>query len=247
MSDKKDLPIDNNVHKETLTMDEFKDCLPIQMKRNVNTDLMSKVNDLLEHDDQREAFRSNIIGMSHVLKEGKFKLESYVNAVRYIGFTMMGNTNQASYALTFPSKVKEWDARGKTAKDISSAVAIYNKSKLVNLVREAALIPAHIYNADVYQQAINKQAEIMNNSDASFKVQSDAANSLLTHLKRPEAQKVELDIGVKEDSAIANLRNTTAKLVEQQRAMIANGGMSAKEAAEQEVVINQNGDIIDED
>lgn len=222
---------------EVMTMNDFKDALPAQMKKNVNVQLMDKVNAILAEDEEREAFRSNIIGMSHVLKEGKFKLESYVNAVRYIGFTMMGNNNQMSYSLTFPEKIRDWDARGKSAKDISAAVAIYNKSKLVNLVREAALIPAHIYNADVFQEAINEQAKIMRDPTVSAKVRSDAANSLMTHLKRPEKQKVELDIGVKEDSAIANLRETTAKLVEQQRTMIAAGGMSAKEVAEQEIVV----------
>lgn len=242
--EKKDLPV---VKKDTITMQDFKDAIPQQMKKNVNVALMDKVNDILEHDEEREAFRSNILGMSHVLKEGKFKLESYVNAVRYISFTMMGKTNQESYALTFPEKIKEWDARGKSAKDISAAVCIYNKSKLVNLVREAALIPAHIYNADIFQEAINTQAEIMRDPKASHKVRSDAANSLMTHLKRPESQKVELDIGVKEDSAIDQLRQQTAKLVEQQRTMIAAGGMTAKEVAEQDIVIinNDTGEIDD--
>ena len=219
-----------------LTPTEFKDALPVQMKKNVNQDLIDKVNAIMDSDEEREQFRDNIIGMSYVLKEGKFKLDSYVNAVRYIGFTMMGKTNQESYALTFPDKLKQWNMKGKTAKDISAAVAIYNKSKLVNLVREAALIPAHIYNADVFQEAINVQAELMRTAN-SEKVRSDAANSLLTHLKRPETQRVELDIAVKEDSAIASLRETTAKLVEQQKAMLASSGMSAKEVAEQNIMI----------
>lgn len=219
-----------------MTPTEFKDALPAQMKKNVNQDLIDKINKIMADDDEREQFRDNIVGMSYVLKEGKFKLDSYVNAVRYIGFTMMGKTNQESYALTFPDKVKQWNMTGKTGKDISAAVCIYNKSKLVNLVREAALIPAHIYNADVFQEAINVQADLMRTAN-SEKVRSDAANSLLTHLKRPETQKVELDIGVKEDSAIASLRDTTAKLVEQQKAMLKSGAMNAQEVAEQKMVV----------
>lgn len=219
-----------------MTSDEFKNALPVQMKKNVNQDLINKINKIMDDDDEREQFRDNIIGMSYVLKEGKFKLDSYVNAVRYIGFTMMGKTNQESYALTFPKKLMDWNAKGKSAKDISAAVAIYNKSKLVNLVREAALIPAHIYNADTFQEAINVQAELMRTAN-SEKVRSDAANSLLTHLKRPETQKVELDIGVREDSAIASLRDTTAQLVAQQKAMLKSGGMNAQEIAEQKMVV----------
>jgi len=219
-----------------MTTEDFKNALPVQMKKNVNQGLIDKVNKIMSNDDDRDMFKDNIIGMSYVLKEGKFKLDSYINAVRYIGFTMMGKTNQESYSLTFPDKMRDWQTKGKTAKDISAGVAIFNKSKLVNLVREAALIPAHIYNADVFQEAINVQAELMRSAN-SEKVRSDAANSLLTHLKRPETQKVELDIGVKEDSAIAALRDTTAKLVEQQRSMIGSQAMSAKEVAEQRMVI----------
>lgn len=205
-------------------------------KKNVNQDLIDRVNTIMASDDEREQFKENLVGMSYVLKEGRFKLDSYVNAVRYIGFTMMGKTNQESYALTFPDKVANWNMTGKTAKDISSAVAIYNKSKLVNLVREAALIPAHIYNADVFQEAINVQAQLMRSAN-SEKVRSDAANSLLTHLKRPETQKVELDIGVKEDSAIAALRDTTAQLVAEQRKALQGGVMTAQEIAEQKMII----------
>lgn len=241
MSEESNKPI---IKKEILDIEDFKNAMPAQMKKNVSIDLMNRVNDILAHDEEREAFRSNILGMSHVLKEGKFKLESYVNAVRYIGYTMMGNTNQHSYALTFPDKIREWDDRGKSSKDISAAVAIYNKSKLVNLVREAALIPAHIYNADIYQEAINMQVKIMNDNTVSPKVRSDAANSLLTHLKRPETKKVELDLGVKEDSVLTSLRETTAKLVAQQNMMIKGNVLSTQEVAEQvfEVI-----DLTDED
>ena len=219
-----------------MTEEDFKAALPVQMKKNVNTALLDKINDILVNDEAREEFRDNIIGMSHVLKEGRFKLDSYVNAVRYVGFTMQGKSNQESYGLTFPDKMKDWTAKGKTPKDISASVSIYNKSKLVNLVREAAMIPASIYNADVFQEAINIQADLMRHA-LSEKVRSDAAACLIKELRPPEVQKVELDIGVKEDSAIAALRDTTAKLVEQQRALLKSGGMSAKEIAEQKMTI----------
>ena len=219
-----------------MTEDDFKAALPAKMKKNVNVALMDKVNDLISSDESREEFRDNIIGMSHVLKEGKFKLDSYINAVRYIGFTMQGKKNQEAYSLTFPDKVKLWGMKGKTAKDISAAVSIYNKSKLVNLVREAAMVPAHIYNMDVFQEAINTQAHLMRTAH-SEKVRSDAAACLIKELRAPEIQKVELDVAVKEDSAIASLRDTTARLVAQQRAMLESREVSAKEVAEQKMII----------
>ena len=220
-----------------LTKDQLREAFPAQMKKNVTTELLDTVNNIINNDDDREHFRDNLVGMSYVLKEGRFKLESYVNAVRYIGFTMMGKKNEESYALTFPDKIKDWTARGKTGKDISSAVCIFNKSKLVNLVREAALIPAHIYNADVFQEAVNEQAKLMRTAN-SEKVRSDAANSLMTHLKRPETTKLELDIGVKEDGAIAALRASTEALVAQQLTALKAGSVTAHDIAQEGLVID---------
>ena len=62
-------------------------------------------------------------------------------------------------------------------------------------------------------------------------VRTDAANSLLTHLKMPEKQKVELEIGVKEDSSIATLRLATLELARQQRLSMEAGQMNAQEVA----------------
>jgi hypothetical protein len=81
------------------------------------------------------------------------------------------------------------------------------------------------------------QADLMVNS-GSDKVRCDAANSLLTHLKMPETQKVELEIGVKEDSSIAQLRQATLELARQQRLAMEAGAMNAQEVAHAKIVID---------
>lgn len=113
----------------------------------------------------------------------------------------------------------------------------YNKSKLVNLIFEQTLIPSYVLNQDLYQKALNVQAELMI-SAKSEKVRCDAANSLLSHLKMPETQKVELNLGIKEDSSIAALRQATMELVRQQRLMVEAGAMNAQEVAHSKVVVD---------
>jgi hypothetical protein len=73
----------------------------------------------------------------------------------------------------------------------------------------------------------------------SEKVRTDAANSLLGHLKMPEVAKVELDVNVKEDDSIDELRRSTLELVEQQRKMIQAGAMKAGDIAKQKVVVGE--------
>jgi hypothetical protein len=128
-------------------------------------------------------------------------------------------------------------AQGLQAKDIASYVTAYNKSKLVNLIFEQTLIPSYVLNQDLYQRALNVQADLMVNS-GSDKVRCDAANSLLTHLKMPETQKVELEIGVKEDSSISQLRQATLELARAQRLAMEAGQMNAQEVAHTKITID---------
>lgn len=91
-------------------------------------------------------------------------------------------------------------------------------------------------NAPLYQEALNVQAELMRNA-RSEKVRSDAANSILNQLKINEAKKIQLDIGIKENDAIAELKATTLELVAQQRAMIESRVMNTKEIAHSKLII----------
>ena len=150
--------------------------------------------------------------------------------MRYVSHKLMGCTNIDAYTKTFPDKYQRFVAQGVAAKDIASYVTAYNKSKLVNLIFEQTLIPSYVLNQDLYQKALNVQAELMVTAK-SEKVRTDAANSLLTHLKMPEKQKVELEIGVKEDSSIAALRQATLELARQQRLSMEAGQMNAQEVA----------------
>jgi glutamine synthetase type III len=115
---------------------------------------------------------------------------------------------------------------------------MYNKNMLVSKIFEQTLIPTHVLNADVYQKAINVQAYLMVNAD-SEKVRTDAANSLLNHLKKPETSKVQLDISYKEDKTLEDLRATTQALVEQQRRLLEEKVINAKDVAEAVIISSE--------
>lgn len=219
----------------SLTVEQFKSVLPDKMKKGVNQELIDSVNKSLADPDMYETYRDNLLSYAHVMRDGRFKLKDYVNAIKYVSHKLMGASNQQAYIKTFPDKYADFVARGVLAKDIASYITAYNKSKLVNLVFEQTLIPSWVLNQDMYQAALNKQFELMN-SAKSEKVQSDAANSLLNHLKPPEVQKLELDIGVKENSTLDVLRKATMELVAQQKLSIQSGVVDAKDVAEYRVI-----------
>lgn len=215
---------------------DFKAALPPSIRRNVNDDTIQKVQDMLSDPDTAEHYRENLLSYTHVMKDGKFKIDDYISAIKYVANKLLGKSNQDAYRITFPQRYNSFIARKFTSKEISSYVAAYNKTKLVNLIMEQTIIPAWVLNQDLYQKALNTQAELMVTA-RSEKVRSDAANSILTHLKRPEAAKLELDVNVKEDSALTALRESTAALVAKQREMLSSGLVNAKEVAETGLVI----------
>ena len=226
---------------DPITIEQFKAAMPATVKKSVNPVIVDEINNMLMDPEALEQFRENLMSYTSVMMEGRFKVTSYINAVKYVSFKLLGQTNKDAYIKTFPDKYVGFLAAGVAQKDIASYSTAYNKSKLVNLIFEQTLVPTHVLNAPLYQQALNTQAELMLHAK-SEKVRSDAANSVLTHLKPPEAAKLELDITVKQDDSIKQLTATTLALARQQQALIIDGSHSVKTVAESTLI-----DVTDRD
>ena len=220
-----------------LTVQELREALPAHMKGAASQELADRVNQYNADPDFAKSLRDNLISYTRVLQEGKFKAEDYISAVTYVSLKLMGFNNQESYARTFPDRYTSLVARGADTKEISAYVAAYNKGKLVNLVLEQTLVPVWVLNQDVYQQAINVQAEMMLFA-TSQKVRVEAANSLLTHLKRPEKHQVELSLGKAEASGLNELKDMLTLLAQAQQGAI-QGGMNTQTISHQKLIQTQ--------
>ncbi len=228
-----------------LSMELLVASMPPQFRGKLNEDILNTLNSCISDPSAADVFRENLIGYSQVLTKGNFRMDQYVNAVKYVSYKMMGDANVVAFSKTFPEKMQNYMDQGKTDKDISAFVSIFHSSKLVTLILGQAMIPAYIANADIYQKAINVQAELMV-SAKSDKVRSDAANSLLTHLKPPEDTKIELDLNVTGGSMLDELRATTRKLAATQRQSIRNGELSARDVAHSRIVEGSCKDVTNE-
>ncbi len=228
-----------------LTAAQFKAVMPSNHKGNITQDLMDKINALLADPNMGEVLRDNLMSYTHVMKEGRFKIEDYLSAVKYVSFKLMGHTNFESYIKTFPDRYQNFLNNNTPTKDIHCYVSAYNKNKLVNLIYEQTLVPTHVLNADIFQKAINVQAELMIGAK-SEKVRCDAANSILNHLKRPEANKIELNVGLNDGGVIGELRELTSQLAAKQRQLIEGGVYSAKEVAHTKLTIEGESERVDD-
>ena len=209
---------------KALTLEQFKQVLPEKMKKSINQALLDQINNTLEHPETMAILRENILSYTHVLRDGRFKISSYINAVKYASFKFMGDTNRQAYIRTFPDKYAQFVADGVSEKDIASYYTAYNKSKLVMMIMEQAMIPTHVLNNHMFQDALNIQFEIASDPNVSPKVRSDAANSLIVNLKPPENRKIEIDVGVNQGSVIEDYQAAMVMMVKKQKELLEAGG-----------------------
>lgn len=222
-----------------LTVAALKAAMPKRQKHNITESLVNDLNLIVSDPEERTAFRENLMSYTSVLDDPNVKLPDYIAAVKYVSFQLMGYTNQQSWCKTFPDRYQRLLDSGKVSEDdtghLRATVACYNRGKVVNAIREQTLIPTWVLNSDIHQKAINRLATLMVSSK-SDKVQADAAASLLTHLKMPETVKMKLDVEVKEDDSIRQLREETTKLVQAQREAIETGIADADRIASAKLI-----------
>lgn len=220
----------------SLTAAEFKQALPAKFHSQINQQTIDTINKILVEPEMAEFYRNNFIDYSYILQDGKYSITDYVNAIKYCSFKIAGLTNKDAYIKTFPDRYKAHLAKGTSDKAIDSYIHAYNKTKLVTAILEQAYIPSWLLNQDAYQRAINVQLDLMMNAD-SEKVKSDAANSILNHLKPPETNKIQLDIGLSgAKDTLDDLRKTMKDLASMQHQQISNGNVDARTIAESKII-----------
>jgi hypothetical protein len=217
-----------------LTLDIVQRALPSHLKRTVTQNLVDELNNIDKDPEIAATIRENFISYTKVLQEGRFKTDDYLNAVKYASFKLMGDSNQDAYFKTFPQRHHALVARGATPQEISAYVSMYAKGKLVNLILEQTLVPTWVLNADVYQKAINCLATEMSTARSEM-VRVQAANAILTHLKKPEAVGPLINIDIGNQTGINELRDTLSQLAKTQKELIEKG-VSTKEIAAQSIV-----------
>ena len=228
-----------------LTLKEVQDSLPAGQKGHITQPMVDQLNELSKDPNEARYIRENFVTFAQVLSEGRFKLGDYVRAVMYVSHKVMGKSNLESYKQTFPDRYKTMVADGRQPKDIASYVAAYNKGKLVNLVYERAAIPTWVLNQDMFQSALNVNYEIMNDINESGRVRVEAANSLLTHLKKPENNKAELKIEIGMNDGMMALETRIREMAAVQQKTIEGKMVTAQDVAAMPMNIPE-AEIVDE-
>lgn len=209
--------------------------LPKRVRHMANEEMVETINQILWEPEYAETYRENLLSYMSVLEDPGLKTKNYIQAIKYCTHKLAGATNVDAWVRTFPERYQRLLEEGKDMDVISAHVASWNRSKVVTEILKQAVIPVWLLNADVFQEAINVQAQIMRTAK-SEKVRSDAANSLLNHLKQPETTKFQLDLGSKSSQELTALREAIEEHSKMQRQAIQVGNVSAKDIAESTLV-----------
>ena len=172
---------------------ELQDLVPKKQKHVITEELVDDINKIASNPEYGKEFRETMLTYSSVLSNSRYSLNEYVNATKFVTLVLLEHLDIDAYKIVFPIKYAELVALGKTRSGISPYATSYKKSKLVSQIFEQTLVPTHVLNAPFLQEAINVTRQLMHGAKSET-VQQKAAETLITHLKPPEAAKIQVDV-----------------------------------------------------
>lgn len=197
--------------------------LALGSKRNwASQELVTTLNAL--ETDGADLVRENWLTHANILREGTYSMEQYTTAIKYVSLRQLGHNNQQAYSIALGERYQELVAKGYSEQRISSHVSAYHKGALVQKLLAQSTIPLYMLYQDEAHKAVKVLVDVMTNDDASFKTRAEAADKLLTHIKRPEAAKIELEVSQRQSDGMSELTVMMRELAQKQLGAIANGG-----------------------
>lgn len=197
--------------------------LALGSRRNwASEELLNTLNTL--EVDGADLVRENWLTHATILREGTYSMEQYTTAIKYVSLKQMGHTNQQAYSIALADRYQRMVAEGYDDRRISSHIAAYHKGALVQKLLAQSTVPLYMLYQDETHKMLAKLVSIATNSDASFKTQVEAADKFLTHTKRPEAAKIELNVNHTQTDGMQELQIMMRQVAARQLAAIEAGG-----------------------
>jgi len=194
--------------------------------------LVDTVNNIIaDEPDMGLLISENFLTYGRVMASGKYSVESYLNAIKFVSYKLMDMTNVDAYKNTYPARYEKYrvkfeDIEGLTEDEFRSKIGSYvsavAKSKLVTTILSQVQIPTKLLNMGLLQEAINVEATLMRSARSEI-VKEKAANTLIQYLGQEEDNKIQIDIGYKKDDIIDQYEQAMKNMVEEQLAQIHKG------------------------
>lgn len=219
---------------KVLALESVRKLVPKNQRNLITQEFLDKLEASVSDSLVAEQFKENFVTYLNVLSKGKYKMEDYINAVKYVSFKLLGYSNINAYIATFPERYERLKAEGQT--QIEAFVSMYNKNKLVMQIYEQTIVPSYVLNAPMHQQALNTLAAMIIDDDVRGMTKVKACEAILQYTKQPDVVKGELTIGIEQSDTINDLREITENLADTYRMMLEKKGMKLKDVAEANII-----------
>lgn len=212
-----------------LTVEDVQNALPSR-KNAITQELVDVLNEVKDEAEfQGEPLLNTAVVYEKLMINNKASVREFVDAIRFCAYlvTMDDNYTEA-YKKTFYYRdfVKERisaDTKSIKYAELTSAASRYRRNnKLVADLLVYSQAPLEIMYLGWRYKAVGVLADTMMNAKLD-RDKINAAKELLVATKGPETKRIELDIGVKENSAIASLNEQLSVMAGKQVMLLESG------------------------
>lgn len=230
------------------TLEDMKRLMP-----NKKNSITQKAVDIINRSASEPEFQGETLAQSAALYENVIKgtrasIPEYLNAIRFCAYVVSNESNYTEaykrvfYDREFVILRAELETDHPQYAELTSAASRYRRSKLVVDILTASQVPLDLIFAGQRYKAMGVLADVMENGRYD-RDRVSAAKELLAATSGPEHMKIELDVGIKEDSAVQALSDQLAAMASRQSEMLTNGVATLEQFGSMKVV-NQE-DIIE--
>ncbi|MCH9665499.1 MAG: hypothetical protein K0U41_06580 [Gammaproteobacteria bacterium] len=230
-------PTEEEIQERAELVQSVIDSVPMSRRSAISEEYVEKLLSISDDPTLAEGIIRNFKTYATILKEGKYKMDHYLDAIKFISLLNWNHTRKEAYEKTFPDTYKDWVARGLSNKEILSRVSSFFTGKLVQELIEQIDTPAWILHMPRYHEAVEVSVDLMHNA-SSEKVRADAANNLMTHLKKPESLKqLEMDAPVMiGKSELESLQDKLYEIADMNQQLIKQGELTTTEVAKARII-----------
>jgi hypothetical protein len=213
---------------QEINLDTLRRVIPRSIK--VTQKSCDNLNSIISSSDFRDEYKEAILDFSSVLNDSRWTLKQYAEACKFVVHKLQGDSNLSAHVKTFPDKYQDRISKGVPVDHLRAYAQSYSNNKLVLKIMEQTIVPLHLLNLGVVQEAINVQIDLMQNANSET-VRQKAADSLISHLKTPEIQAIQGNISVTAgDDIITKYEEAINMMVTKQQEAIS-GGANVKDIA----------------
>jgi len=200
----------------TITKEDIQRSLPSR-KSAITDEIVEIINKAqTEPEFQGESLLQSATTYEKVMTQNRVGIKEYINALRFCAYLVSMDDNiTEAYKKVFSDRKFVQDRMNISTSDtkyneLTSAASRYRRSKIVVDILTVSQVPLHLMFTGYQYEAVGVLYDTMKTAKLD-RDKINAAKELLAATKAPENMKIELDVGVKENSAVQQLNDQLAQ------------------------------------